>query len=130
LATLKLGATARRDHGFTTEIALSIKQPVFESTHELEESEMKELKYAVLSCIETFHQHKKELEDLRSSFWDALSDLQAALLFDSDEEIIAKLKKHKRALGAPGDFGYGTPCGDALRAVYEAWGNLHSQTTG
>ena len=90
---------------------------------------MKELRDAVLNCCEVFSHHKKELGDLSPSFWSALSDLQGIVLFASHDQILAALKKHRRTLGAPGDFGYGTPCGDALRAVYDAWSGLQPQPT-
>jgi hypothetical protein len=74
----------------------------------------------VIHCSETFNKNSKKLRDLSPRFWIALMDLE--MCHDSpDEELLEVFSKAYRYLGAPGDFGYGTPCGDALRNLYEWW---------
>ncbi len=73
---------------------------------------------------QVFEKHRRELKDLRPLFWAALRDIENA----ADQDDFALLKTHfpkwSTLLGAPGDFGYGTPCGDALRTLYESWNRL------
>ena len=73
---------------------------------------------AVRHAARTFNQpkHKRKLRDLSPRFWVALLDLELSCQEEHWEEL--------KRLGAPGDFGYGTPCGDALRAVYDSWNAL------
>ena len=86
------------------------------------------LRAAILHTCTTFHKHKRKLRgDLSPRFWVALLDLEIiindsdlAAKDPSDAEIRAEVIKNYRWLGAPGDFGYGTPCGDALKALYAA----------
>jgi len=85
-----------------------------------------ELRAAVRECERAFYDKKerKKLWDLRPAFWHALgSVVLSAALEESPEEdaaaITRAIGKAHRQLGAPGDFGYGTPCGDALRGLYD-----------
>lgn len=72
----------------------------------------------------TFNKHKRKLRDLSPRFWVALMDLEFICDSDNWAEIKLAFKDCYRYLGAPGDFGYGTPCGDALRNVYDSWNAL------
>lgn len=69
---------------------------------------------------------KKEFRDLRPHFWASLADLRliAVSLDGTDEEVIMSFSQARRHLGAPGDFGYGTPCGDALKAFYNHYSDF------
>ena len=73
---------------------------------------------AVADCIDIFGKHKKELRDRSSQFFNALLDLELCATAD---ELIDEFPRAYRRLGAPGAFGYGTPCGDALRNLYDWW---------
>lgn len=81
---------------------------------------------AVKVCATTFSQpkHKRKLRDLSPRFWVALMDLELACGGEDWDQLKLDFKAAYRYLGAPGDFGYGTPCGDALRAVYDTWNAL------
>ena len=86
----------------------------------------RELRIAVHQLEKVFYdpKEKKQLSDLRPAFWHALgSVVLSAALVDSPEsdavEITRAIGKARKQLGAPGDFGYGTPCGDALRNLYD-----------
>lgn len=68
-------------------------------------------KRAVIKAHAAFAKEKKSLCDLSPRFWAAWMD----------DEIRDQWKKSYKQFGAPGDFGYGTPCGDELKAVYDAW---------
>ncbi len=54
-------------------------------------------------------------------FWVAWMDLELCVSRGTTEELLETFPKAYRYLGAPGDFGYGTPCGDALRNFYDWW---------
>lgn len=84
--------------------------------------ESRALRAAVLKCAETFSQApRRQLSDLSPRFWVALMDLEIAAADSDDNELLAELQKAYHQLGAPGDFGYDTPCGGALRKLYDAW---------
>ena len=67
-----------------------------------------------------FGAYRDELRDLNPTFWVALESLADLTEFNTRDEICSRFLLACRYLGAPGDFGYGTPCGDALRRLYEA----------
>lgn len=64
-----------------------------------------------------------ELRDLeRGKMALALRNLvQATDGSESPRQILDAFRDAYRACGAPGDFGYGTPFGDALKDLYNAW---------
>ena len=98
-------------------------------TSELEEIDMDEMlaafKDAVTKAHAAFAKKKKSLSDLSPRFWVAWMDLEMSLEFGTTfEEIREEAKKSFKQFGSPGDFGYGTPCGDALKTVYDAWRNV------
>ena len=68
--------------------------------------------------------HKKKLKDLSPRFWVALMDLELSCGQDDWGQLKIDFRAAYRYLGAPGDFGYGTPCGDSLRGVYDKWSLL------
>lgn len=79
-------------------------------------------KRAVIKAHAAFAKEKKSLGDLSPRFWAAWMDLEMSLEFgESFDEICDQWKKSYKQFGAPGDFGYGTACGDGLKAVYDAW---------
>jgi hypothetical protein len=62
-----------------------------------------------------------DVSDLPPKFWVLIDDLRTAWNVKNLDEIRRLVREHHRSvLGAPGDFGYGTPCGDALRNLYDA----------
>jgi hypothetical protein len=79
---------------------------------------------AVVTCSQTFEKNKRKLRDLSPRFWVALLDLELGCNSNDWEELCQTFKAAYRYLGAPGDFGYGTPCGDGLRKVYDTWNLL------
>jgi hypothetical protein len=93
-----------------------------EALQELSIKAAVELRNAILALEQTFTEHARELLDLRPQFWMALGMLRMAV--ECGEQIMPLCKLVSRcagdALGAPGDFGYGSPCGDALKATYDA----------
>lgn len=95
-------------------------------TSELEEVDMDEMlatfKQSVIKAHAAFAKKKKCLSDLSPRFWAAWMDLEMSLEFGATfDELREQAKKSFKQFGAPGDFGYGTPCGDGLKAVYDAW---------
>lgn len=86
------------------------------------EEKLEAFKQAVIKAHAAFAKEKKELSDLSPRFWVAWMDLEMALEFAVPfEELRDQWKKSYKQFGSPGDFGYGTPCGDGLKAVYDAW---------
>lgn len=79
---------------------------------------------AVAAANETFNKNKRKLRDLSPRFWVALMDLEFITDSENWGDVKKAFKDCYRYLGAPGDFGYGTPCGDALRKVYDTWNAL------
>jgi len=82
--------------------------------------------FAIGKLRTAMHENKAELSDLRPPFWAALTQLarEAEMCVDAADpiaQIKAALVKASKQLGAPGDFGYGTPHGQALRNLYVAW---------
>jgi len=56
--------------------------------------------------------------------------LEMALEFQVPfDELLEQWTKSYKQFGAPGDFGYGTPCGDGLKAVYDAWRDVIAAST-
>ncbi len=86
------------------------------------DEKLESFKRAVIKAHATFAKNKKELSDLSPRFWVAWMDLEMAIEFTVPiSELKEEFQKSYKQFGSPGDFGYGTPCGDALKAVYEAW---------
>ena len=86
-----------------------------------------QLQRAAVHAHLTFAEHKDELADLRPSFWSSLADFRYAFDEpDPDAELEEAFKLGYKRWGAPGDFGYGTPCGEALRQLYNAW-NIYAE---
>lgn len=84
--------------------------------------EIEKLHQAAVRAAGTFAAHQHELSDLRPEFWIALGTIAGATSRASDRtDVVRVFQSAYRRLGAPGDFGYGTPCGDALRAIYDAY---------
>ena len=90
------------------------------------EEKVAALRTAIHGCETAFYDPKerKKLTDLRPAFWHSLGHVVlSAALADTPEsdavEMTKAIGKSHRQLGAPGDFGYGTPCGDALRTLYD-----------
>lgn len=66
--------------------------------------------------------HKKHIGKLSPRFLVAMMDLEVILDTDppmSSESLLAACRPLYRQFGAPGDFGYGHPSGDSLRALYD-----------
>ena len=82
---------------------------------------MTSLKNAVIRCCSEFRKAKRELSDLRPRFWATIGDLEYAADFGNESELEEALKVAYPQLGAPGDFGYETKHGDALKRLYDAW---------
>ena len=82
---------------------------------------------AVKHAADVFNKpkHRKKYKDLSPRFWVALMDLELSCDCEDWKQLKTDFAKCYRFLGAPGDFGYGTPCGDALRAVYDSWNKLY-----
>lgn len=79
---------------------------------------------AIRECCEAFEAARRDLQDLSPRFWAALIDLRTAA--DGLDPLplpllLAEIRRVHRTLGAPGDFGYGTREGKALRALYGAF---------
>lgn len=93
-----------------------------------QDSALQAFKDALETMNNAFHapKNKKHLKDLKGSFWAALADLHfvVCVLAPTREEIIAQFRSAYKQLGAPGDFGYGTPCGDSLAAVYDRYNDF------
>lgn len=75
-------------------------------------------------CVMMGHSllRRKLLGDLPDSFW--LAQVELVELFGGhfpDTLPVDKLRGWWKSLGAPGDFGYGTPVGDALRNLYDTF---------
>lgn len=79
----------------------------------------------------TFQKHKWELADLKPAFWLCFEELELSADLADVEDLILSFRKARKVLGAPGDFGYGTPCGEALKELYNEWSRLvqHFPTT-
>lgn len=80
-----------------------------------------QVREAVFVCTCEFSQNKRKLRDLSPRFWVALLDLEVAASLLTAADLIAEFPNAYKQLGAPGDFGYGTPCGDALANLYDWW---------
>lgn len=80
---------------------------------------------AAKAAYDAFTSHSRELSDLRPSFWTALGRLVAYARLDAPTMVAEVIANEHRQFGAPGDFGYGTPCGDALRELYDAHNANH-----
>lgn len=80
----------------------------------------------VRDAVNTFHspRNKKQLRDLRASFWGALTALDMGCTEKDWGKLCVSFREAYRYLGAPGDFGYDTQCGKALCKVYDAWNAL------
>lgn len=91
------------------------------------EEKLEQFKRAVIKAHAAFAKNKKKLTDLSPRFWGAWMDLEMAMEFQVPfEELREQWKKSYKQFGAPGDFGYGTPCGDGLKMVYDAWRELNA----
>lgn len=83
-----------------------------------------------MSAFQTFRERVQELDRLRVSSKEfgprekrAITDLVTAVI-QSDgvmQSLRLAFAAAYKALGAPGDFGYGTPEGKALQRLYQAW---------
>jgi hypothetical protein len=80
------------------------------------------LRQAIRAAARAFDNNKKKLRDLSPRFWVALMDMEITAADDNAtvDGLIQAVKNNHQQLGSPGDFGYGTPCGEALREVYDA----------
>ena len=89
-------------------------------------NELQEFAMAVRHASSTFNdpKQKKHLRDLSPRFWVALLDLVLDCENEDWSQLRATFNQAYRQLGAPGDFGYGTPCGDALKDLYYRWNEL------
>lgn len=83
-----------------------------------------DLRRAMWDAANVFSAHREELADLKPDFWAAIAGFQLAPASWSADQLIVAVTGSHRVLGAPGDFGYGTPCGDALRRVYDLTNQL------
>ncbi|KKM91191.1 hypothetical protein LCGC14_1231080 [marine sediment metagenome] len=81
---------------------------------------------AVRHAAQTFKlpKYKKEYRRLSPRFWVAWLDLELGCECEDWDKLTNTMIAAHHQLGAPGDFGYGTPCGDALRNVYDTWREL------
>lgn len=83
--------------------------------------ELKKVADAACSACEAFIADKKNLSDMRPSFWAMTRLLLDIAIAGSDEELIDAIPQAIKVFGSPGDFGYGHPTGDNLAALYKAW---------
>lgn len=78
-------------------------------------------------AFDAFHKRKrlKAYRDVSPRFWVAWLDLQAVIERQAPlDELREEFGKAYRQFGAPGDFGYGTPPGEGLKQLYNAWNEL------
>jgi hypothetical protein len=73
---------------------------------------------------QVFEKNRRKLSDLSPKFWESLRRLGWSAVYDDLENLKVVFSEFHKQLGAPGDFGYGTPCGDALQTLYAAWNKL------
>lgn len=73
---------------------------------------------------QVFDKHRFQLSDLSPRFWEAFQKLEKSADQSDWTDLKLAFDEARKQLGAPGDFGYGTPCGDALRVLYESWKKL------
>jgi len=78
---------------------------------------------------QVFEKHRRKLKDLSEKFWLSLRRLERSAESDELDALRAVFSEVHKQLGAPGDFGYGTPCGDALKTLYDSWNKLIKQTS-
>lgn len=95
------------------------------------EEKLEAFKQAVIHAHEAFAKNKRKLTDLSPRFWAAWMDLEMACEWKVPfGELQLEFQKSYKQFGAPGDFGYGTPCGDGLKAVYDAWRDVVAANAG
>lgn len=93
------------------------------------EEKLEAFKLAIIKAHAAFAKSKKKLSDLSPRFWVAWMDLEMVMEFQAPfDEIKAEFQKSRKQFGSPGDFGYGTLCGDCLKAVYDAWGAVVAES--
>lgn len=80
----------------------------------------RELIKAAETVAPIFLERRESLNDLSPAFWVAIGTIQGAAMSSDTATIASAVKQFRRTLGAPGDFGYGTACGDAIRILYDA----------
>jgi len=78
-----------------------------------------QLEQAVEQMVNAFIRDADQFKDLAPTFWMSLGRLMAAVHAREGTELVRVIGEVHRSLGAPGDFGYGTVHGDALRKVYD-----------
>ena len=99
----------------------------------------KRFRDAVAFCVMTFQdpQNRRSVMHKQKTFWAALWLLEYTC---HRMTLTCKLSQHldsktyfntvEKHLGSPEDFSVGTPCGDALRDVYETWNDLVEERKG
>jgi hypothetical protein len=78
------------------------------------------LRAAVQKANVIFYRHKRFLKNLSPRFWEALLELAGLGVNGPIEVLLDRLDAYHATLGAPGDFGRESPCGQALRELYAA----------
>lgn len=80
------------------------------------------LREAMRVCAGEFLLHRSVLSDLREPFWQAVLAVKSASGSPdpTGEALVRAVGEQHRYLGAPGDFGYETPYGQALIALYRS----------
>ena len=78
----------------------------------------------VHQTVSAFRANKNRLRDLSPYFWVALTEMESAAAIGTEEDLRTAFLSHYKRLGAPGDFGYGTPCGTGLQKLYAAWNDF------
>lgn len=73
---------------------------------------------------QVFEKDRANLSDLKPAFWQAFKKLEKSADQDDWADLRVTFAECRKQLGAPGDFGYGHPTGDALKILYESWNKL------
>ena len=82
------------------------------------------LSIAMRDLYRPFLAEADRLRDMPSMFWVWLGILSGKSSSDRPGTLIDWVNSARAVLGAPGDFGYGTPCGDAIKKMYDAHDDL------
>lgn len=78
-----------------------------------------DLKQEIANFHEQTYRQRKKLR-MRDYFWGAVDDMDlTAAMATNEQELLQAVTRNHKKIGAPGDFGYGTPVGDSLAKIYK-----------